>query len=88
MRIFNIILFALVVITSLSCTILLTRSYFRRRIRLLIWSALCFAGLTVSNLFLFADWVIFSTLDLRLPRLIAALIGMLFLLYGFIWDTE
>jgi hypothetical protein len=37
---------------------------------------------------LFIDLVIFPEVDLRLARLVPALIGMLCLLYGFIYDTE
>jgi len=78
----------LAILTCLSCTGLLFREYRRRRIRLLLWSALCFVGLTINNLLLFADAVSEPTVDLRLYRLLAALAGMLFLLYGFIGDRE
>jgi len=89
MDLFKLILFSLCVITSFACTVLLFRAYARRRYRLLMWSAFCFAGLTVNNLLLFADLVLFPTqVDLRLVRLLSAFGGMLFLLYGFIWDTE
>jgi hypothetical protein len=42
----------------------------------------------VNNVALFVDLAIYPTVDLRLMRLIPALIGMTFLLYGFIWDGE
>ena len=44
--------------------------------------------LTINNLLLFLDLVIIPDVDLRTVRLITALIGMLFLLYGFIWEIE
>jgi hypothetical protein len=53
-----------------------------------MWSAICFAGLTVNNIALFLDFVVFPEVDLRLVRLVPALIGMMFLLYGFIWDAD
>jgi hypothetical protein len=53
-----------------------------------MWSSICFAGLTVNNVALFVDLVIFPAVDLRLLRLIFALIGMLFLLYAFIWEAD
>ena len=53
-----------------------------------MWSAICFAGLTINNIVLFLDLVVFPSIDLRLARVIPALVGMLFLLYGFIWDIE
>jgi hypothetical protein len=81
-------LYTLAVLASLACAVLLFRGYARRRERLLMWSAVCFAGLTVNNVALFADLIIFPDLDLRLARLIPALIGMICLLYGFICDTE
>jgi hypothetical protein len=38
---------------------------------------------------LFFDFVIFPTqVDLRLWRLVAALAGVVFLLYAFIWEAE
>jgi hypothetical protein len=88
MNTLKIALYGAAVLTSLSCTVLLFRGYTRRHVRLLMWSSICFAGLTVNNVALFLDLVIFPTIDLRLPRLIFALIGMLFLLYGFIWDAD
>jgi hypothetical protein len=84
----KIVLYTVAVLSSLACTVLLFRGSARRRIRLLMWSAICFAGLTVNNVVLFLDLVVFPELDLRLARLVPALIGMIFLLYGFIWDAE
>jgi hypothetical protein len=37
---------------------------------------------------LFLDLVMFPSIDLRLARLVPALIGMLCLLYGFIFDAD
>jgi len=82
---------ALSVIAMLSsavCAVLLFRGYAQRRVRLLMWSGFCFVGLTVNNVALFIDLVVYPTIDLRLMRLIPALIGMTFLLYAFIWDAE
>lgn len=88
MDLFKIILYLLAVITSFACTVLLFRSYFQKAVPLLLWSALCFVGLTINNVFLFLDLDVFTTIDFRPIRLIAALVGMLFLLYGFIWESE
>ena len=88
MSVFKIILYAVAVMSSSACTVLLFRGYKRRRVRLLMWSAICFAGLTINNVALFVDLVIFPDIDLRAARLVPALIGMMFLLYGFIWDAE
>lgn len=86
---FNSILYLLALVTSLACMVLLFRAYAATGTRLLLWSALCFVGLSVNNVLLFADLVLFPTqFDLRPYRLLAALVGVLFLLYGFIWEAE
>jgi hypothetical protein len=87
-NVFRATLYALAVLSSLACAVLLFRGYARRRVRLLMWSAICFVGLTINNVALFVDLVIFPDIDLRLVRLAPALIGMGFLLYGFICDVE
>ena len=68
--------------------VLLFRAYSRSGVRLLFWSALAFVCLSVNNVLLFIDLVVFPEVDLRLYRLIAAFIGVLFLIYGFIWESE
>lgn len=85
---FKVAVYALAVLTSLTCAMLLFRAYARRRLRLLMWSAFCFVGLTISNTLLFVDLVLLPSTDLRLLRLSVALAGVLLLLYGFIWDAE
>jgi len=87
-NVFKVTLYILAVLSSSACTILLLRGYTRRRVRLLMWSAICFAGLTINNIGLFVDLVIFPDIDLRMARLVPALIGMIVLLYGFIWDAD
>ncbi len=86
---FDSILYLLALITSLACMVLLFRAYAGSGMRLLLWSALCFVGLSVNNVLLFFDLVVFPTqFDLRPYRLLSALAGLLFLLYGFIWESE
>jgi hypothetical protein len=87
-NVFRIALYALAVLSSLACVVMLFRGYARRRVRLLMWSAICFVGLTISNVALFVDLIIFPDIDLRVARLLPALTGMVFLLYGFICDAE
>ena len=88
MNTFNFVLYALAVLTCLACTVLLFRGYARSGLRLLLWSALCFVFLTLNNLLLFFDLIVFSELDLRPWRLAAALAGLLFLLYGFLFESD
>ena len=88
MNTFNFVLYALAVLTCLACTVLLFRGYARSGLRLLLWSALCFVFLTLNNLLLFFDLIVFAELDLRPWRLAAALAGLLFLLYGFLFEAD
>ncbi len=83
----RITLYMLAGLTCLACTALLGREYLRTRARLLLWSTLCFICLSVNNVLLFADLVVYPDIDLRLPRVLASLTGMLFLLYG-CWEAE
>ncbi len=75
-------------LTSLACTILLLRSYLRRRVRLLLWSGLCFLGLTISNVLLFMDLAVLPQIDLSLWRSLATLISLIVLIYGLVWDAS
>ena len=88
MNAFKIILYLVAIVSSATCAVLLSRAYIRRHIRLLMWSAICFAGLTLNNMALFVDLVVFPQVDLRLARQLPALLGMMCLLYGFIFDAE
>lgn len=76
---------AMCMLTALGCTVLLFRSYLRSRYRLLFWTGLCFAGLTINNLLMMIDRVTPGT-NLSTWRLIAALAALLPLLYGLIWE--
>jgi hypothetical protein len=82
------LLFAACALTAASCAWLLLRQYFLTRFRLLLWSGLCFVGLTVNNVVLLLDRLVFVDMDLSVLRLSAALIAMLLLLYGLIIESE
>jgi len=84
----NLVLALLAVLTCLVCTVLLFRGYARSGLRLLLWSGLCFVFFTLNNLLLFFDLIVFAELDLRPWRLAAALAGLLFLLYGFLFEAD
>lgn len=75
-------------LTSAGCAGLLARSYLASRARLLLWTALCFALLTVNNLLLFVDVVLFPAIDLLMLRHLASLGAIVVLLIGFVWDTD
>jgi len=74
--------------TSLFCTLLLFRTYQRERRPLLFWSTACFVGLTVNNILLFLDLVIFLQVDLRIARELTSLAAVSVLLYGFVWEGD
>ena len=83
------ILTSLAMLTSAACMCFLFRAYASTRLRLLLWSGLCFVFLTLNNILLFLDVVVFPVeVDLRTYRLAAALIAVGFLLYGFVWESE
>lgn len=75
-------------LTTLLCCALLLRGYFRGRKRLLLWSGLCFAGLTLSNALVFIDLTVAPGIDLFLWRLGTAALAMLLLLYGLVWESD
>jgi hypothetical protein len=73
--------------TSGACALLLWRGWTTTGARLLAWSALCFAGLAVNNLVLFVDKVVAPDVDLSTLRLATALVALVALLGGLIWES-
>jgi hypothetical protein len=65
------VIYLLCALTCLACTVLLARSWARRRDRLLVWSTICFAALTANNGLLFIDLVLVKDLSLLLVRNLA-----------------
>jgi hypothetical protein len=88
MQLFQPAVFLLCMATSLLCAILLVRRYLTSRTSLLLWSALCFIGLSVNNLFLFVDVVVLPDIHLLPMRQLSALLAIGVLLFGFIWESE
>jgi hypothetical protein len=74
-------------LTSAACATLLVRSYFANRSRLLLWSSICFLGLALNNALVFVDKVTSPEIDLSVHRSAIALISMLILVFGLIWDA-
>ena len=81
-------IYLLCTLTSLACAWLLLASYRRTGYRLLFWSGWSFVAMTVNNLFLLLDKLVFPDVYLLPVRLIAALVSMLLLLYGLIYEKE
>lgn len=82
------IVYILCTLTSLACALLLLRGFWQSRVRLLLWSGLCFIGLAVNNALLYVDIVIVPDKDLSTVRTLPALLGVALLLYGLIWDEK
>jgi hypothetical protein len=82
------IIYGLCALTALLCSSLLLGAYLRSRYRLLLWSGLCFAGLTANNVLLIADKLIFPLADLSVARSAVALLSLSLLLFGLIWDAK
>ena len=80
--------YILCTVVSLLCAVLLLRGYVRGRHRLLLWSGLCFSGLTLANLIMFIDLVLLPTVNLYLVRETTTALSMLILLFGMIWEGE
>ena len=81
------LVYVLCALTSLACAVLLLRGYFRTRVRLLLWSGLCFVGLALNNALLVVDENTLVT-DLSNLRTLPALAGVALLVYGLIWDSR
>lgn len=82
------VVYTLCALTALICAYLLLRSYFINKSRLLLWSGLCFFGLALNNSLLVADKLFLPNMDLSTVRLIPALIGIILLIFGLIWETD
>ncbi len=82
------IIYALSALTAAACTYLLAQAYRRSHYRLLLWSALSFAGLTLNNFILVVDKLVFPQIDFLVVRTSVSFIAMSILLYGLIWDAE
>ena len=82
------IIYLLCAVAAFLCASLLLRAYRRSRYRLLLWSGLCFVGLTLNNLILVLDKIVLTAADLSVWRTSVALVAMAVLLYGLIWEAE
>jgi len=85
---FPTLVYSLCFATSALCAFLLGRSYRRTRVRLLLWSTLCFGLLAGANFVVVLDMLVFPEVDLRPVRLGLSLVAVAVLLFGFIWDED
>lgn len=81
--------YILCTLTCLACAVLLLRGYHQSRKRLLLWSSLCFWGMTLNHFILFIDLsVLPDAIDLSMYRHCVALLSTVPLLFGLVWETE
>ena len=80
--------YSLCALTCLACALLLLRSFCETRMQLLLWSGLCFVGLTLSNVLLVVDRVMLPDYDLSTWRLSTAFVALMLILYGLIWEGD
>ena len=70
------------------CAFLLLRAYAKLKTRLLLWSGLCFAGLTASNALLFVDLAVMPHVDFYPWRLGVAAGSVMLLVYGLVFESN
>lgn len=80
------IVYLLCFLTSLSCCLLLIRSYRRTKSKVLLWTAACFVLLAIDNLLVVFDLILLPNVDLLVPRLLATLLAVSTLIIGFVWE--
>ncbi|HEY8592641.1 MAG TPA: DUF5985 family protein [Sphingomicrobium sp.] len=88
--IFPTAVYVLCFITSAASCWLLGRSYMANRTRFLLWSSICFVFLSLNNLALVLDKVVWPTpeVDLSLPRVLLSMAAVVSLIWGFVWEVE
>ena len=79
------LIFFMCALTAFVCFVLLWRSWKATRAPLLFWSALCFAGLTISNVLLVVDKLVLLDRDLTPERLSITLAALALLIFGLVW---
>jgi hypothetical protein len=82
------LVFVLCGATSLACALMLFKGFAKQRVRLLLWSGLCFVGLTIENVILYIDVFVVPDVDLSLWRKLPSFFALAILLFGLIWDTK
>src|SRR5687768_13564584 len=83
------IVYVLCAVTSFFCAGLLYRGYKNSKARFLLWSSGCFLGFAANNMMVIVDLVLTGReMDLSVWRILPALFGVAFILYGFVMGTE
>ncbi len=75
-------------LSSLLCAVLLFRQFLASHTKLLFWSALCFSGLTATNILVFVDLISMPDVDLHLFRWSITAASLSFLVFGLVWESK
>ena len=84
----NLLIYGLCALTSLACAFLLLRGHALTGFRILLWSGLCFLGLTANNVLLLLDTTVLPQVDLSAWRLGTALVSVLLLVAGLVMEGD
>jgi hypothetical protein len=82
------VVYVLCALTSALCAVLLLRSWWAGRQRLVLWTAAGFVGLTLHNMLLVVDLTLFPDVDMQLVRDASGLAAVSVLLAGLIWESR
>lgn len=82
------LVYLLCALASIGCAGLLLRQYRRARTQILFWSGLCFVGFSINNAILVLDQVFVPQVDLSLLRNAIALVALMVLVFGLIWESR
>jgi len=83
-----VVIYVLCFLAAALCTWLLLRGYRRSQARLLLWSGLCFAFLSLNSFVVIVDMLFAPNTDLQVYRHAASLAAVGTLLIGLIWEAE
>ena len=82
------VIYSFCALTALICAMMLGRGYKLSGNKLLYWGGWTFVGLTLSNIMLVFDKIIFPEFDLVTFRLAVSAIALLPLIYGLVFDSD
>jgi len=84
-----VLIYVLCAMTALVCAVLLLLGSRRAGSRMLFWSGMCFAGLAFTNLVVVIDAMdLFPYENFSTLRLGSALVALMLLLYGLIFEEK
>lgn len=81
-------IYLLCLATCVVCALLLLRGFRRSGARLLLWTGICFSLLSLNNLAVVLDLVVFVDEDLQGWRHAASLAAVTALIVGLVWEAE